>query len=189
MQGDRTFCTASSDVSAAPDPERNQVLPMQIKTPRLSAVLQSRAEVERMLDAMSAYDRSQVSADWLARLRTAEEGDPWAFAFRLLLAETETAVGTCSFKGPPVDGVVEIAYGVFPEFEGRGYATEAAQALVALAAASREVSLIRAHTLPDAAASKRVLEKCGFVYVGDHSDPDDGVVARFEITVGSSARS
>jgi RimJ/RimL family protein N-acetyltransferase len=116
---------------------------MEIKTPRLSAVLQSRAEVERMLDAMSAYDRSQVSADWLARLRTAEEGDPWAFAFRLLLAETETEVGTCSFKGPTVD----------------------------------------------AAASKRVLEKCGFVYAGDYSDPDDGVVTRFEIAVGSSAQS
>jgi RimJ/RimL family protein N-acetyltransferase len=89
-------------------------------------------------------------------------------------------VGFCSFKGPPTDGVVEIAYGIAPDEQGKGYATEAAQALVAFARTFREVRVIRAHTLADGAASKRVLEKCGFQYVGEVVDPEDGPVLRFE---------
>jgi len=75
---------------------------------------------------------------------------------------------------------VEISYGIGPEFQGRGYATEAAEALVGYACSCPEVGLIRAHTLPDALASRRVLEKCGFAYVGDIIDPEDGKAARLE---------
>lgn len=39
---------------------------------------------------------------------------------------------------------------------------------------------MRAHTLPDALASKRVLLKWGLEYVGDTHDPDDGIVSGFE---------
>lgn len=155
-------------------------------TQRLNVVLQTREEVERMIEAMSEYEKAQLSAEWLARLRTAEEGDPWAYAFRVVLRETATVVGTCSFKGPPVDGIVEIAYGISPEYEGNGYATEAAQALADFASSLAEVRLIRAHTLPDALASKRVLAKCRFEYIGESVDPEDGMVARFEKAVGDN---
>jgi RimJ/RimL family protein N-acetyltransferase len=76
--------------------------------------------------------------------------------------------------------VVEIAYGIAPEEQGKGYATEAAKALVELARTFPEVRVIRAHTLPDGAASKRVLEKCGFQHTGEVIDPEDGLVWRFE---------
>ena len=50
--------------------------------------------------------------------------------------ESGQVVGTCAFKGPPTDeGVVEIAYLTYPEFEGRGYATQMARSLVELAGA------------------------------------------------------
>src|SRR4026207_83574 len=45
----------------------------------------------------------------------------------------ETPVGTCGFKSPPRDGRVEIAYFTIPEFEGRGFASAMAAALVAMA--------------------------------------------------------
>lgn len=92
-------------------------------------------------------------------------------------------VGSCSFKGPPAGGIVEIAYGIRPEEEGNGYATEVAQALVDYASSCGDVHLVRAHTLPNAAASQRVLEKCGFQYVGETVDPEDGTVSRFERSV------
>ena len=41
--------------------------------------------------------------------------------------ETQQMVGVCSLKGPPVGGVVEIAYYTFPGFEGRGIGTEMAR--------------------------------------------------------------
>ena len=47
--------------------------------------------------------------------------------------ETGRTVGKCGFKGPPADGVVEIAYGIDPEYQGKGYATEAAEALTNVA--------------------------------------------------------
>src|SRR5437899_87551 len=67
-------------------------------------------------------------------------------------------------------GGVEIAYSIVPAFQGRGYATEAAQALVAYAFGSGRVRLVRAQTAPRANASTRVLTKCGFNLVGDVVD-------------------
>ena len=91
------------------------------------------------------------------------------------------AVGRCGFKGPPAaDGIVEIAYGIDPDHQGKGYATEAAEALVIFAFVSERVRVVRAHTLPEPNASTRVLTKCGFRYVGEVIDPEDGLVWRWE---------
>jgi [ribosomal protein S5]-alanine N-acetyltransferase len=158
---------------------------MELQTQRLKLVLQTREEVEQMIAAMPEDHRAQISADWLARMRASQDGDPWAFAFRVVERGSDSTIGTCSFKGPPYCGVVEIAYATNPEHEGKGYATEAAQALVDFAAARDEVSLVIAHTLPTGLASKRILAKCGFSYVGEVVDPEDGLVARFERAVSS----
>ena len=90
-------------------------------------------------------------------------------------------VGRGGFKGPPTaDGIVEIAYGVSPEHQGKGYATEAAEALVEFAFSNEQVRGVWAHTLPEANASTRVLTKCGFQCVGEVIDPEDGLVWRWE---------
>jgi [ribosomal protein S5]-alanine N-acetyltransferase len=95
--------------------------------------------------------------------------------------ETGIAIGKCGFKGPPAaDGVVEIAYGVDPDQQGKGYATEAAEALVIYAFGDSRVRTVRAHTLPEGNASTRVLTKCGFRYIGEVIDPEDGLVWRWE---------
>jgi ribosomal-protein-alanine N-acetyltransferase len=161
---------------------------MELHTQRLRLVLQTPQDVHRMIDAMSAEDRAQVSRDWLARLDASTESDPWVHGFRVVHGDSGTVVGTCGFKGPPVDGVVEIAYGIAPDHEGRGFATEAAQALVDYAFGYGEVRVVRAHTLPDGDASKRVLAKCGFRYVGEVIDPEDGLVWRFETSPRRAAR-
>jgi RimJ/RimL family protein N-acetyltransferase len=79
---------------------------------------------------------------------------------------------------------VEIAYGVVPSYERRGYATEAAKALVAFALERVDVTSIRAHTKPENGPSGRVLAKCGFQQVGEVIDPEDGLVWRWERVVG-----
>src|SRR5438046_10487620 len=83
-------------------------------------------------------------------------------------------------RAPTADGMVEIAYGVNPEKQGKGYATEAAEALVAFALSSGRVRVVRAHTLPEPNASTRVLAKCGFRHIGEVVDPEDGLVWRWE---------
>lgn len=133
-------------------------------------------------DGLRGFFASEdVSPAWLAALRNSSGPDPWRYGFFLAHRESGFVIGSAGFKGPPDSiGTVEIAYGIVPSFEGHGYATEAAAALVEFAFASGEVRMVRAHTLPHANASTRVLLKCGFRNVGPVVDPDDGSVWRWE---------
>jgi ribosomal-protein-alanine N-acetyltransferase len=124
---------------------------------------------------------ADVSADWLAGLQNSTQSDPWRYGFFVVDRESRSVIGAAGFKGPPdAGGVVEIAYGIVPTCEGRGYATEAATALVEFAFANEQVRLVRAHTSPVSNASTRVLEKSGFQCIGTVIDPDDGPVWRWE---------
>ena len=70
------------------------------------------------------------------------------------------------FFGPPEGGTVEVGYSVLPQFEGRGYATELVTALTAWALAQPDVLRVVAEADAENAASRRVLEKCGFGAAG-----------------------
>src|SRR5262245_61578116 len=118
---------------------------------------------------MDASVLAQISQDWWAKFRAAPMRDPWVHGFRVCLAGG-AEVGMGSFKGPPVDGVVEIAYAIVPEHQGKGYATDAARALTEYAFDSPEVTKVCAHTLPDGIASQRVLKKAGYAHVGEVMD-------------------
>jgi ribosomal-protein-alanine N-acetyltransferase len=123
----------------------------------------------------------EVSPVWLAQLRASSAADPWRHGFAVIDRASRSVIGNVGFKGPPdEDGMVEIAYGIVPNFQSRGFATEAAAAGVAFAFGSREVHYVRAHTLAMANASTRVLEKCGFEWIGAVDDPEDGIVWRWE---------
>jgi RimJ/RimL family protein N-acetyltransferase len=127
------------------------------------------------------FASDDVSPEWLAKLRTVDGPDPWRHGFFLVHRDVGVVIGMAGFKGPPdPTGTVEIAYGIAPSFEGKGYATEAAAALTAFAFDTPTVELVIAHTLPAANASTHVLIKCGFRFVGDVVDPDDGPVWRWE---------
>jgi RimJ/RimL family protein N-acetyltransferase len=128
-----------------------------------------------------------VSPEWLAALESATGADPWRFGFALVHTESGMVIGNAGFTGPPdEEGIFEIAYGIVPDFQGRGYATEAASALVAWAAKNGRVAIARAHTLPERNASTRVLEKCGFRYVNEFTHPTDGLIWRWEKPVEAS---
>jgi len=125
----------------------------------------------------------EVSPDWLAGLRAATgDEDPWQFGFAIIDRASSSVVGSASLGGPPdAEGMVELSYGVAPGYQGRGYATEVAAALVAHAFGSgRGVRLVRAHTRPEPNASTRVLTKCGFRRIGEVVVPEDGLVWRWE---------
>jgi RimJ/RimL family protein N-acetyltransferase len=150
-------------------------------TEKLHLMPHTLKQVRAMVEAMSPADKLELSPDWLAKLRAATEADPWLHGFSVTLLETGAAVGTAGFKGPPdADGVVEIAYGIDAQHRGKGYATEAAQAITAYAFSSGLVRTVRAHTKPESDASKRVLTKSGFRYIGEVIDPEDGLVGRWE---------
>src|SRR5262245_20045188 len=166
-----------------------------IKTKNLELVPHGPQHLRALVEGVDAYERSfgygaaeglreflgEASADYLARLETATEWDAWNYGFAVVDPGDGLVIGMASFKGPPTEeGLVEIAYGIAPGYQGRGFATEAAQALVEYAVGSGRVRLVRAHTLPTTNASTRVLEKCGFQRVGEVIDPEDGLVWRWE---------
>jgi ribosomal-protein-alanine N-acetyltransferase len=115
-----------------------------------------------------------ASADFIARVETAKQSDPWQFGFAVIHKIDNVLIGTCGFPGPPdSNGVAEIAYGIAPSYQDKGYATEAAAALIQFAANDPRVKTISAHTLAETNASTRVLEKCGFTKVGEALDPEN----------------
>ncbi|HEY1331243.1 MAG TPA: GNAT family N-acetyltransferase [Actinomycetota bacterium] len=68
-------------------------------------------------------------------------------------------VGMAVADGEP--GVVKVGYTIAPEFQGKGYATEAVQALVAYAFDVLDANVVRAFASADNTASIRVAEKAG----------------------------
>ena len=101
----------------------------------------------------------------------------WNFPWVGYLAfDGGVCVGTCAFKGAPKNNAVEIAYHTFPEYEGRGIATQLAKQLCPIAKTAAPNICVSAQTLPEENASTRVLRKLGFVLKGLVIDPEVGTV-------------
>lgn len=99
--------------------------------------------------------------------------EPWLGYLAVL---GESCVGTCAFKSAPEQGRVEIAYFTFPEFEGRGVATQMTQQLIEIALGVDRNLMIAAQTLPEIGPSTKVLEKHGFELIGLVGHEEDGEV-------------
>jgi [ribosomal protein S5]-alanine N-acetyltransferase len=152
-----------------------------LQTKNLELVPQTIEEVRTMIEGMNPEQQKELSAEWLALFLQSTSPDQWVHGFTCVLRATGQVVGKGGFKGPPSeDGMVEIAYGIEPEYQGKGYATEAAEALTQFAFSTGQVQIVRAHTLPSGRASQRVLTKCGFQKFGEIIDPEDGLVWRWE---------
>lgn len=90
---------------------------------------------------------------WYA-IRRGEPGDP------------TSVVGAAGYMGPPDgEGRVEIGFSVLPSWRRMGFATEMARALIQNAFADDRVRKVIAHAASDNAASRRVLDNCGFIPV------------------------
>jgi RimJ/RimL family protein N-acetyltransferase len=113
----------------------------------------------------------------------AEGLDPNWSSHLIIDPDTGELVGLGGFKGAPVDGEVEIGYGVAPERQGRGHATAAARWLIETAFA-RGVEVVTAHTLAEFNASTTVLQRCGMKRVSELVDPNDGPIWRWEVRRG-----
>ena len=114
-----------------------------------------------------------VIAATLDNYRARSNFAPW---LGYLTFDASTNVGICGFTMPPTSDVVEIAYYTFPEHEGKGFAQQAAQALVRIAQDAKSGLVITAHTLPEEGPSCQVLRKSGFTRTGSINHPEDGPI-------------
>lgn len=120
----------------------------------------------------------EVGAAYVGLYRQMGFVPPWLGYFAL---DGFVCIGTCGFKSPPVDGRVEIAYFTFHGFEGRGYATRMAGALIECGRVADMRVLFAAQTLPQEGPSTSILRRLGFALVGTVDHPEDGPVWEWQL--------
>jgi len=139
-----------------------------------------RVETERLVvRPLEPDERAEVLAQWsdLSNERvppdaTAEQIRQWAEGVPNGVWERESGelVGDCSLHFDEGFGEWELSYGFRRDRWGRGYATEAARAVVRYGFEELGIEKIVADVLPGKVQSMRVLEKCGFERVADLED-------------------
>jgi len=102
---------------------------------------------------------------------------PWIGYF---VMHNNVMVASAGFKGRPMHGTVEIAYGTFENFRRQGIGATICKQLVELSLNTDLAVRITARTLPQNNFSTRILEKNNFVCLGIVEDLDDGSVWEWE---------
>ena len=95
----------------------------------------------------------------------------WLTYWLIVIQDENIGVGMLGFKGfPDGTGSTEIGYGIDPAYQGKGYMSEAVQALIDWAFQHRFCAQITASEVENP-ASRRLLEKLGaqLVSASDHS--------------------
>ncbi len=121
----------------------------------------------------------------LDQMRRDPESQAWLVRALVLRSES-LMVGHAGFHGPPgANGpekadAVEFGYTVFPAFRGRGYATEAASALMTWAE-EQGIRHFVASVAPVNEPSLAIVHKLGFVQTGEQWDEVDGLELVFEL--------
>ena len=162
--------------------ERLDLVPATI--PHLRAAIEDRIRLGDLLDARvpDSWPPDLLDEGALAWTvdRIREGREPHWQMYWVVLREKDgrVLVGSTGFKGPPLDGTVELGYGIVADHQRRGYATETVRGLLGFAFADPRVTRVIAETLPELEPSKGVLGKTGFRFIGQGSEP--GVI-RYEI--------
>ena len=136
-----------------------------IETENLKIYAASQDEMENFIELQTNDLLKTAYKEMLEGCINNPEQWEW-YAIWMIELKDGTHIGELCFKGLDSDGVVEIGYAIIEKYQEHGYATEAVKALSAWAFQEPEVTAIEAETEDKNIASKKVLEKCGFVFTG-----------------------
>ena len=167
-----------------------------IHSPRLELIAMSPAFLATSfkgdLDAASSLIGLVIPPEWLEakwlmemrliKMRENPALEPWLLR-AVGLRETRTMIGFIGFHTLPgadyldsyAPGSVEFGYTIFPDYRGKGYASEATQALMDWATREHDVTRFVVSISPTNEPSLRIAEKFGFRKVGTVTDPEEGV--------------
>jgi len=145
--------------------ERLEIVPFTAESAR--AAVEDVRRLEELTQAFASPNWPLPDMrDLLPVIRTmlADNPDLRQWGGMMVLRHDRRIIGDAGFHGP-VDGhgTIEIGYSVVPEERGKGYASESVRALVAWGFAQPNVRRIIGRCELDNTASRRVLEKAGFV--------------------------
>ena len=104
----------------------------------------------------------QAHLEMLRLVEEHPEEHEWYTEWRIVARRERCAVGGFCFKGPPdAAGAVEVGYGLYPPFQGRGYMTEALRAAIRWAFRHPQAEYVTAEVEVDNLASIAVLRRLG----------------------------
>jgi RimJ/RimL family protein N-acetyltransferase len=128
--------------------------------PALVALADNRQVAQMLARMPHPYGEAEARAFLAMTSDPAQAG----FVFAVTTADTGTFVGCAGLSAK--DRGLELGYWIGEPFWKRGYATEAAHALVDLAFRETRITVLHASTRVINPASRRVIHKCGFQYAG-----------------------
>lgn len=102
---------------------------LEIKTKRLTLRPMSDGEIEALMERIDDDDLRAAYGEMLNVCKRNPENRVWYAPWKMTLKDSQESVGDICFKGPVKNHSVEIGYGVLPEHESNGYASEALQAV------------------------------------------------------------
>jgi len=136
-----------------------------IKTERLYLRTLTEADVEIVKNDECKTD--EAALEWIRWVTARNDANDVCFMFYIWLTQTNELIGRVYFhKKADLDNEVEIGYGINEEYRNKGYATEAAQAVVRFAFEQAGQAVLAAIVSAKNIASRRVIEKLGFTYCG-----------------------
>ena len=147
--------------------ERLELTPLPARA--AAALPQNREEASRALGVRLPAEWPHPGLWGLVHRQANVSTDTERFGIWVMIERNSgSVIGDIGFHGPPDDaGTIEIGYSVIPDRRRHGFATEAANALIAWALSQHDVRLIVACCDPNNAASICTLERIGFRRSGE----------------------
>ncbi len=155
-------------------------MPPQIVTDRLTLVPLSLRQVYLYLDENFSLEKELGALNYprkvpkelldpinlviLPSLENPDRKNIYYTLWVMICRKSNQIVGDLCFKGPPNKfGEMELGYGTYPDFQKKGYMTNAITGLVEHIAKDREVKSVIAETNKDNLASIKTLKKANFI--------------------------
>ena len=102
----------------------------------------------------------------------------------IILAVTKSdreIIGSAGFHDfPNEQGMIEVGYGIVVEMQGQGFGQEFLLGMWRMIIQRDDVKILRYTVAPDNGPSVHIVEKFGFVKVGEQIDPEDGLELIYE---------
>ena len=152
---------------------------IQLETPRLILRRLQKSDVADMYEyaripevteylLWEAHPDIEYTASYIASVQRYYKNGQY-FDYAVILKEEDKMIGTCGFaRVDDLNRCGEIGYVLNPAYRGRGYASEAARALMKMGFTELGLHRIEARYMVKNTASRRVMERCGMTFEGVH---------------------
>jgi RimJ/RimL family protein N-acetyltransferase len=136
--------------------------------------------VVKYTGGVSKFERRQALEQHMTRC--AEFAHSKDKVFSVVLKESNQFIGYCGLKYCEILQGVEILYGFSKVYWGKGYAKEAAKAVLEYGLENISNEIVAAVN-PSNVGSERVLKAIGMTYDGDIEWPEQGLVHKYKVSI------